>query len=635
MSIAEAEVLKDGRRSRREAMEAKRGSKRPSRSGRPAGTSQPVHHLGRAGFSAMLDGVVESARSRPTVGEMLDTVLTLGGQLPRERGVAALDALDRCGLEVLAEGAAAGRPADMTGWSEPGSVFTSVVGITSHGRLVVSVPGRRTFPPEAQEYGVVAWVPWTAEDLERFRERRDALLTREAAEVAECRDHLRGLPSGEVVALVGDLRRAVSLVPPTQFYRGRTVLSNLRDEDNLTGKSLPPGHPDCIFTALLRLPVEDWSDDDVVTVCSLWVLYVSGGPNRMESSNGHHLDLERVWTNLRSVRDVYAAATLAVDLPDLPAERPGLPEVLRVAEQLSAARTQLIEGRALSYYINATTRSKLERALPPATPGTAPERAVVGALAAVVPNATAATTLDDVVRAVRTEPQWLCRPDEAGTIGLERVIWGTVAAAVDAFDADFALSRGLRSLPRLVRALRDRDFREIVSWELPEFYCCVVPSRRAIAFHDGDRIAAADAAWAMSARMAYNTWHVMPGNLPKNDDVDARDFLAPHVLPDIADFSDLHHRGHVLNSVTYSARSPEKVLVDGHVFKSLTDLRVLRCSGEPFVLPDLVPVARIARFLADTVTVAAELAAAGHEPVVRAFDHEWHRATIVDGVAPR
>lgn len=623
-------TLPEGRESRRLDMEAKRRSKRPSRSDVPAGSSEPQHHLGDAGLPAMLDAVTATARRQGTVREMLDTLLTLDGHLPRDVGVAALDHLDRCALDVLLAGDTARRTPTAEGWAEPGARFTSAVAVTSHGRLVISTPGRRTLPPEADRHGVVAWVPWDSEVLKRFRDASARALGQDAREVEECREYLTALSGQERADVITALRGAVFLVPPTQFYRGRTVLSNLRDEDNLTGKSLGPNHPDCFFTALDRLPVELWSDNEVVVVAVLWVLFTSGGPNRVESSNGHHLDLERAWANLRAVRAVYAGAAVPVPLPDLPEERPSVRELLRLAEGLSAARTSLIDARALSYYINATTRSKLERALPVRPPNTPQERLVVDALAVTVPGAEAARGLADVVAALREQPDWVCETGTDGANGLERVIATTVRAAVDAFEADFALSRGLRSLPRLIRALRDRDYREIVSWELPDFYCCVVPSERAVKQHGGNRFAVADAAWAMSARMAYNTWHVMPGNLPKDSSVLARDFLAPHVLPDIADFSNLHHRGHVLNRVTYSARSPEKVLVDGHVFKSLTDLRVLRCEGEPFTLPELVPVARIAHFLAETVSVAAEEAAAGLEPVVSAFDHEWHRRTITE-----
>lgn len=196
---------------------------------------------------------------------------------------------------------------------------------------------------------------------------------------------------------------------------------------------------------------------------------------------------------------------------------------------------------------------------------------------------------------------------------------------MEAFDADFALSRGVRDYPALVDALRTGDLSKIIRWELPAYYCCVVPSRQ-IMGHSGLSLEQlTDIVWAMSGRMQYNTWHVIPGNLPKETVAQPRDFFAPQTLPDIAENMDYFHRGHVVGGVKHTLRSPERVTVAGHAFSSLTDLRLVRTRDVPFTPAELGAVIRIARFLADCLEELAAFCSTGDGATITSFDSPWHR----------
>ncbi|MER6979053.1 hypothetical protein ABT317_19180, partial [Streptomyces carpinensis] len=208
--------------------------------------------------------------------------------------------------------------------------------------------------------------------------------------------------------------------------------------------------------------------------------------------------------------------------------------------------------------------------------------------------------------------------------GLESLVYQTVAAAADAFDADFAMSRGMRSLPDLVRALRGESWTEICDWDITRFFCCVVPRPEAAVHFGGSQAALADAAWAMSSRMQYNSWHFVAGNLPRVPEVVARDHFVPPVIPDLAFFSDQHHHGHVHNNVRFSVRSPQAVEVDGRRFDGFMDLRLLRCAGDPFDEQDLLAAHQVSAFIARAASLAAQLVAAGAQLEVTAFDSGWH-----------
>jgi hypothetical protein len=196
------------------------------------------------------------------------------------------------------------------------------------------------------------------------------------------------------------------------------------------------------------------------------------------------------------------------------------------------------------------------------------------------------------------------------------------------FDADFTMSRGMRSLPRLIGALREEDWSRITRWDLPDFFCCVTAAPEARRYFGDSPAQLADIAWSMSARMQYNSWHFIAGNLPKTPEVEARDYFVPPSLPDIAHYSDQHHNGHVAAKVRFSIRSPQPVQIDGRTFNGFIDLRLLRCEGRPFGEQDLLAAHRASAFIAGATSHTAALAAAGEDIEVTAFDSAWHAATI-------
>ncbi|MBP2050674.1 hypothetical protein J2Z21_003613 [Streptomyces griseochromogenes] len=624
---------------RRLAMEEARRSKRPSRSDRPAGTTpEPDRVLDGAGFEELLRRTLSRARGATDTASQIETLLTLDGRLEADHARRALTRAEAAALETLT------RPGREPGPGEPGgprptsdaasaSVFTSALVLTRHGRLLVTLPGARSLPEDF--VGVAARIGWSEADLAHYRLLLADADQRVAHEIHESRTWLERIGAEGRTRAVAALRNAVFMVPPVQLYRDRTVYSNLRDDGNLTGKTLLPTHPDCFFHHLDRLPPQMWTDEEAVVVACLWLLHLSGGPNRIESFNGYQLTLDHVADNFRAMRALYLQVDPDADIDVVP-DRPGeytVEGLETVAARLAVVRAELVSGRRLYYEINATTRRKSEFLLPGPSGPSRQEKGICERLSGLLPGE--AADLDAAVALLRSERDWLAEPMPEHPSGFEALIHTVVAAATEHFAADFALSRGIRSLPKLIDALGRRDWAEIVSWELPDFYCCVVPGATALAQHGGDRASVADSAWAMSARMQYNTWHVMPGNLPKDPAVQARDFLAPHALPDLAVHSDLHHRGHVANNIRYSARSPERVMVAGHPFQSLTDLRILRCEGPPFERSDLVAVTRVARFLAQAADLVAESAQHGKPITVTAFDHHWHRRTIIDSTQER
>lgn len=608
-------------RSRRAALASSRRSRRPSRLGTPAGAAPGpdyVHPAG-AGFAGLLARVWRRATAEADLAAALQTLLTLDGHVPAEVQYRALRTADGCALRALChltwhpDGL---RVAGVRGAGRR-AAFHGELGLTTGGRVVLRVPSRGPLASEHDLVDGVLRVPWPARVLLGYRAGWQRERVRQAQAVADCRQWLAAQPRDE---LLGRLTEAALRTAPFVLYQEDTRYTNFRDRSTITGRTLWPGHPDCAFSSLAGSPLDLWPDSAVLMVVCLTLLVRSGGFARVEEANGTQLTLGWVAGLLERTRRQYNKAGGGRWVA------PAAPRVAALGElatALSRRRREL--GRQVQLYreVHGALLHKTERiAGPVGDPGRARERAVCAHLRADLPLRGA--TLDELGAGLAADPAWLAVPHGGFGTGLESLVHATVRAAGAAFAADFAMSRGIRSLPALVRALRAQDWAQIVGWEIAEYFCCVVPAPLARRHFGGSSARLADAAWAMSARMQYNSWHFIAGNLPAVPEVAGRDYFVPPVVPDLAQHGDLHHHGHVAAHVRHSIRSPQAVTVLGRAFAGFVDLRLLRCDGEPFGEQDLLAAHRGSAFLARATELAAELVAGGADIQVTSFDPAWH-----------
>jgi hypothetical protein len=379
------------------------------------------------------------------------------------------------------------------------------------------------------------------------------------------------------------------------------------------------------------MPVELWSDNDVLLVMCLMVLVKSAGYARIEEANGTQLTLDHVAQLLERTRQRYNVVPEGRKVEPITAE--GAEPLIDLAESLARRRAEISKSVQLYREIHGPLMHKIERIAGETDDAARRREALVCAhLRDSLPVAGA--TLTELAADIARAPEWLAKPHDGFGTGLESVVYQSVCASLAAFDADFAMSRGMRSLPDLVRALRAQDWARISEWELPEFFCCVVPTPDARRYFGDSLEQLADIAWSMSARMQYNSWHFIAGNLPRVPEVLARDHFVPPTIPDIAYFSDQHHNGHVAAKVRFSIRSPQKVVVLDRAFTGFVDLRLLRCAGRPFDEQDLLAAHRVSAFIAEATTSAARLAADGVDFAVESFDPAWHWSAIGASPAP-
>ncbi|MGV9558808.1 hypothetical protein [Streptomyces sp. NPDC003522] len=623
--------------SRRAANARKRVSRRPSRLGTPAGTA-PGPDRARdphAGFPALLGHVWERARTAPDLRASVDILLSLDGHVPADVQLRALSTRDEAALAALwqltwrpdgpsgtAPAAGPAAPADeepvLTG--EP--VFTGELALATTGRIVLRTPAQG--PLDRRELvGGVLRVPWSPQAARAYHAEMNRAAARTARAVADCRTWLDRQGDKGRDELLAQAKEAALRTAPFVLYQEHRQYTNFRDQNNLTGKTLWPGHPDCALSSLQQLPLELWSDHDVQLVVALTLLIRSAGFGRIEEANGTQLGLDHVAAMLERVRRSYNSVpgeTLA------PAASPGVEDLKTLAEALGARRRQVLAQAPLYREIHGALMHKVERIATDTARAHRHDEEISAHLSERLPLSGA--TLDALGRAATADPAWLARPHGTFATGLEALVHETVTAAAEVFRADFAMSRGMRSLPALTDALRAEDWARICDWDITRYFCCVVPRPQART-HFGDSLQAmADAAWAMSSRMQYNSWHFVPGNLPRHPAVTARDHFVPPTIPDVAFFSDQHHHGHVSNKVRFSIRSPQPVEIAGRTFNGFVDLRLLRCAGTPFDEADLLAAHRASRLVATATRLAADLTADGTPVEVTAFDAGWHWRTI-------
>lgn len=614
---------RDDRLPRRAALAKARQSRRPSRLGRPAGAAGEPDYLTPedAGFPALLKQTWRRATAAPDLATAVDTLLTLAGHVPADIQLRALPVEDETALKVLVGRSWRGdRPTDRADGAA--TAFLGEIGLDKSGRVVVRVPSKGPLSGEADLVDGVLRVPWSAEDLADYQVELALAADRWDASVADCRQWLMAVGADGRRGLLEDLKEAAIRTAPFILYAGGRQYTNFRDQNTLTGKTLWPGHPDCALSSLTSVPLELWSDSDVLLVVCLTLLVRSAGYARIEEANGTQLTLDHVALLFERTRTAYNAASGT--LPPVPAPAShGVAALGELAQALAGRRRELMGSVQLYREIYGPLMHKIERVAGPVKDDA---RQLEAALCARVRERLPVSggTFAELTADLEASPGWLAEPHGGFGSGLESLVYETVRAATEVFDADFAMSRGMRSLPALIAALRSEEFPRIAAWDIPHFFCCVVPSQEARRFFGGSASHLADTAWAISSRMQYNSWHFLVGNLPKVPEIAARDHFVPPVIPDIAYYSDQHHNGHVAARVRFTVRSPQPVEVLGRQFNGFMDLRLLRCEGLPFDEQDLLAAHRTSGFIAKATSLAAALVAGGADIEITSFDSQWH-----------
>ncbi|MFD5272112.1 hypothetical protein [Streptomyces sp. NPDC058335] len=358
---------------------------------------------------------------------------------------------------------------DGEGEEEP--AFPGETALSTSGRIVLRGPSQPPLDRDRLAGGVLR-VPWSQRVLHLHQQELSRAVERQAESVADCPRWLAGQGGEGRDELLEQAKEAAQRTAPFVLYQENSQYTNFRDQNTITGKTLWPGHPDCTLSSLSGVPLELWSDSDVQLVVCLSLLTASSGFGRVEEANGTQITTDHVAFMLERIRRGYNEILPVAGIA--PAASHRVADLAALAEGLRQRRAEVGRSAQLYREIHGALMHKIERvAGSVAGPALEAEAAVCRDLRARLPLT--GTTLAELGEEVIGDPAWLAKPHSGYGTGLESLVHRTVAAVASALRADFAMSRGMRSLPALIAAMRDEQWEQICAWDLTHYFCCVVP----------------------------------------------------------------------------------------------------------------------------------------------------------------
>lgn len=565
--------------------------------------------LARAGFSQLVADVAAAARKCSTAGAAVELCLTLDRRTDRTTGAQALSPSDLVTYQMLGASAAQIDPAARTGVT---TLELTTTGRVRFGRRAPDGDG----PSDAHLIGTLAWPADEQAELEARR----AKATAEARDTwAQLRDHLAHEPAERVQARLAAIAEAVVHMAPVLLYVGDRVYSNLGALSNLPGKSFELGQAGCVLTELSGTPVAQWALEDACLVACLGTLLESGPPVRLEEFNGTQLTPDRLEAFLAERLREYGAV-----LPHRTDLRLGA-WLERLAVACAKARSEVLAAGTVAYRVihglNLHKRERLMR--DPLTLCDVPAE-----VRAFVAQRCGDDLPESVLEAGGPVLSGLAQrlvggaAPEGFSSGLEEFLDSFLTVAAEAAAADVAMSRGPRSFAPLLSG-RTHEVPDPLTLRTNDFYCCVTP-RRAFAESFDDPADLVKTLCAYSARMRFNTWHYLPHTLgiqaaasgSKRSDW----FFAP-TMPDLTDWSDQHHTGHVDFGVRYAIRVPFGVRVDGRELPGIYDLRLMRTTEPAFTVAELRAAIATGRLLQQVYQAMLP-----SSPLIVDFTNGWFRS---------
>ncbi|WFE54841.1 hypothetical protein [Micromonospora sp. WMMD1155] len=483
-------------------------------------------------------------------------------------------------------------------------------------RLALTATGRaRVVPPQAEPLagddilGGIRFPKAMAEADRVWQMARD-LERQISTDIARA---MTARPAAEVHEELTRIGYSLIHMAPVLFYVLNRTYSNLGAYSNLPGKSIRVNSPTSLLNVLRDTPVPEWAAEDAVFVACLSALLRSGPAVRVEEFNGVQLTPDRVETFLMERIEAYGG--LAPDLGHL--DR--LSRLNTLAEHCSRLRHELADGGALFYRtINGLTLHKREHVLlEPITYAEVPP-AVHAVLADLLGRPVekdfgpAGEALRAIVAGFRLAPAV-----KDFTTPFEDFLHQLLTAVANGTASDVSMGRGPRALAALSRTAAPADVQ--LKMGTSEFYCCVTPSEAFDRRFADDRDQLVRALSAYSSRMRYNTWHYLPHTFGLTGRTRDDWFFAP-TMPDVTEWSDQHHTGHVMFGVRYAIRVPIGIHFDGGYRPGLFDLRLMRTDGPAYRTEDLRSAVAVGRLLGEL-----HQAMAADPPLISDFGNDWYR----------
>jgi hypothetical protein len=558
-------------------------------------------------FAQLLQHLRESIQPDWDLDQRVRYLVSYGGRYPVDQGLLSLSSLQKAALELL------GTRSDFSAAQPP---LGLTLGMKTYGRLA--------FGPFASAdegdlgLGWLAMTEAEAAALRAAQSRHRAVFEESLAQA----DFFWGaLPRTELDRILDRVRESLDHVDPVLIYVEDRTYTLFGGHNNLLAER-KTGR-DHLFEAIQDRPPADWRPEDRVFLFGLHLLREAG--LRAEEFCGRQLLMSSLDALLKERLEGFRGA--------LKSSEP-LPEDLQAKATLHRAWKQEMRGsHVICRRVHGLNFNKQEDFFPKdQVPDVSQE--AKKALEPLFQESGVDWKPNAGLEAVRLWVSKVVSQPATDPCGhpLEQAIHRLVETATQSLNSDIGMSRSLRDFGQWAGVIDRQAADEACAWPTTEYFCCVVPSpdlKEALA---GKGPLLATILNSISQRMDYNSWHYVPSHFDPAQVPQGRHFYYAPAMPDTAEWSSLHHAGHVLSTVLYSIRSPGPLTCRGREFPGFYDLRVMRQSGQPYSRDELKKAVAFSRVLGLFYQALMDEVSAGRASFrVQGFHKAWYQERYEPG----
>ncbi|WP_442604273.1 hypothetical protein [Paenibacillus sp. KN14-4R] len=570
-------------------------------------------------FKQLVKQLGEMVASLTTFEERVHAIVSFQYRSSEQEGLRSLTIWQNAALQVLR---------DCDAWipfeqmRSDGHDLYLFVGMKVYGRIIMDTKLDRD-----EDDVIFGYVPIMLSQLSSIELLSSSRLVQYDEEIKQIDSFLSTTSADEHLEMIEKVRYMTNYTDPvliyvedqtyTRFSKHNNLVEETRDEEVL------------LFARLRTIPWTAWTDHEKVFIYCMYHLQQAGC--RGEEFNGRQLNVGEL-TQYLEERRMQLSAKFDSNAEILAYTPITLLDKARWIGRLKAA---VREDYVIYRQVNGLNFGKTEH-LFPREEGSLDIHSLPDALVNDMERICGAPlTSYDPHGLYELFADWLNQilPDMTTSVSsdeygakldpIENMVHTVVQYAVETIGADIGMSRGLREWFNLKMIHDDQLFVEACDWPVTDYYCCVVPSSKMQSKLADHGPLLQTILTAISKRMEYNSWHYMPGHFP----IESRHFYIPPAMPDMTEWSNLHHSGHVLANVLYAIRSPGEIRYADHTYNGMMDIRLMRQTGDPFTLDDLKAAVQFTQVLKIFNQALMDVTAARQAPYrVMAFTKDWYKS---------
>jgi hypothetical protein len=514
-------------------------------------------------FKELLNEVIEVACQESTLEETVRIITTFDGRFPLKNShYEVLSLQEKSILFVAGSMCNGGRVTEI-----PVKGSFICVSVTDYGRVRL----QRHESHDLLSDNIIGYYPISIQECTLIKESTEnSLITITGMrEIAD--EYMNKLTEVEITNIIEEVRYMTDCIDPILIYVEDELYTCFSKYNNLFAERSGDGR--FLFEELSTISYSEWKITDKLFIFCMFMLNKAGF--RGEEFNG--LQLTPTTVRLFFIAN---AAAFANALPHEPSRDISSLSLVEQAQYLGQLKKQAAEEYHFIREVNGLNFNKQQKLLPRKEVSSSLISESLHDLFKISFGIETKDYSDLNDLFTRTFPL-IALGEQGLSTAIEQIIETLVSDATRELGADIGMSRGVRNWHRFKLLLEDGNTQEIIDWPTTEYFCCVVPSitmRQRI-----EREILTKMQIAIAQRMDYNSWHYTPGQFKEK----GRHFYFPPRMSDTAEWSNVHHAGHILANVLYSIRSPKEITIGGETFFGTIDLRFMRQSGNPFTVEEL------------------------------------------------